>query len=615
MRERGQLWMISPYRVLRLVHAVRLPLTDPTFATPQVTRDPGSVQASIVDPHYVLDAKSTADIDAEAFWTDPLDDPSDPTNDPRTATVESQGHAFKASIPDPGPLTAQTRPMEVFSPPSANPLTTFPGVVHNIGDTLHHLVDYTATASSRFAEFFTVTKDVTFSGVTPLEVDPLGIDPASVVLLVGMTELAASTDGGATGDYVLDSEHGTITLTSASNAGVSLSLTYIPIHQVSGIPFPIHILSSAAPKAPKVVRVTPAWTNNGPDGDPSSGITYSRIGGYIRVYLERPWYSTGAGELLGVVGLDQSKLDGLSRLPSGVSPSQVTLMGLDPISVSSLDQAYPIVPSDFGATATVPPVPFRSAYASPPELPVSPGGTQMQIWPYAVQFDPVSNNWYADVNIGVGSAIDGPPPGYFVRLALVRFQPYSIDGAEISSVVLATFAQPVPDRFVSVTEVASSALRTQVTVEVSGTGYYGWRPPDPKSAGTQIDNDNLYAPHPFSPNSGGRQASSSMVVEVQVQDTTHGLSGELSWVQAPGFPPVMLSSQSFSGSNEVSWALHTTSGRLDAPINLPFAIGSPNRMRLRISELDYYPFLGTTPTPAAVNTTFRRPFVAFIPIN
>ena len=41
-------------------------------------------------------------------------------------------------------------------------------------------------------------------------------------------------------------------------------------------------------------------------------------------------------------------------------------------------------------------------------------------------------------------------------------------------------------------------------------------------------------------------------------------------------------------------------------------------MRLRISELDYYPFLGEEDVPVpptTVNTTYRRPFVAFIPIN
>jgi hypothetical protein len=295
------------------------------------------------------------------------------------------------------------------------------------------------------------------------------------------------------------------------------------------------------------------------------------------------------------------------------------MMGLDPISVSSLRRAFPVVPDLFGALVPVPSVPYRPAYSSPPSIPLleNPDGPDMQIWPYEVQYDPVSGYWYADVNLSVGSAVDGPPPGYFVRLALVRFQPYSIVGAEVSSVALATFAQPVPDRFVSVTSVASDPTMTSVNVQVSGTGYYGWRPPNTKADATQVDNYNAYAEHPYSPDTGGARATSTMIVEVQVQATSGVLSGDLAWGPAPGLPPVMLNNQRFEGNNEVTWSALASTGA-PAPIQLPFAIGSTTPMRLRISELDYYPFGGagaTAITPAAVNTTFRRPFVTFIPIN
>ena len=59
---RGQLWMLSPYRVLRLVHAVRLPLVAPSMADPIVSRQPNSVQANIVDATFVLNAPSTSDV-------------------------------------------------------------------------------------------------------------------------------------------------------------------------------------------------------------------------------------------------------------------------------------------------------------------------------------------------------------------------------------------------------------------------------------------------------------------------------------------------------------------------------------------------------------------------
>jgi hypothetical protein len=626
LARRGQLWMLSPYRVVRLVHAVRLPLVGPRMADPVVSRQYGSVQASIVDTAFVLDAPSTADIDAEAVWVDRLDDPSDPTNDPATATVTSTGHAFKANVPDPGPLGAVDRPMEIFSPPTEFPILTDPGVTHNIGDTLHHIVGYTCTATSRFAEFFRTSTTVTLTGTTASTIATLGVDPATLVVESDGTELTQSADGGLTGDYqVVSAADGTIALLPGSSySGLVLDVSYVPFDTVTGAIFPVEILSSAVPKAPKVVKVSPAWAIQRPTGsveDPG-GVLYARNGGYVRVYLERPWFSSGNGELLGVVGLDPSLQDG-SVLPNAVSPSWVTLMGLDPISVSSLDQAYPVAPSQFSATATVPPVPYRPAYSSPPSVPLLENpGQPMQIWPYEVNYDPVSGYWYADVQISVGAAVDGPPPGYFLRLALVRFQPYAIVGAEVSTVTLATFAQPVADRFVTVTSDTSDPTNSSVYVSVSGPGYYGWRPPLPigvspgEHAETQVDDFNPYAPLVYEDEPDDTRSTSTMVVEVQVQDTSSGLAGDLAWVSAPGSTPVVLN-QSFFGSNEVLWE-YLNDGGGKASIPLPAAIGSATPMRLRVSELDYYQFRGGSDgpvIPATVDTGFRRPFVALIPIS
>jgi hypothetical protein len=615
LAERGQLWMLTPYRVLRLVHAVRLPLVAPSMVAPVVTRSYGSVQANIVDASFLFDAPSSIDIDAEATWTDPLDDPSDPTNDPATSTITSTGQAFKAIVPDPGPLSAVDRPMEVFSPPTTFPVLNAPGVTHTIGDTKHHLVDYTCTASSRFAEFFRASTTVTLTSTAPMTIDPLGLDPNKVVVTSGANTLAPYD--GTTGDYIVGPEAGTLALVSGdAYLNQPLDVSYIPADTATGTAFPVQILSTAQPKAPKVARVSPAWAFEGPFGTvEAKGISFTRLGNFVRVYLERPWWSTGAGELLGVVGLDTSLLVG-QDLPSDLSPAWVTTMGLDPISVSSLDESFPIVPSAFGATTSVPAVPYRPAYTSPPTLNLveDPTGTQVQIWPYEVNYDPVSGYWYADIEIAVGSTpLNGPPPGWFVRLALVRFQPYSIEGAEISQVALATFAQPVPERLVSVTANTDDSTNSSVFVSVSGPGYYGWRPPNPKSDVVQVDFDNEYAEHPNSeyPSTGSFN-SSTMVVEVEVQDTTTGLAGELAWAPAVGFAPVMLS-QFFNGQNEVYW---TVASDVLAPEQLPFQLPGPigsAPMRLRVSELDYYPFRDAG-APAVVNTAFRRPFVCFIPL-
>jgi hypothetical protein len=223
------------------------------------------------------------------------------------------------------------------------------------------------------------------------------------------------------------------------------------------------------------------------------------------------------------------------------------------------------------------------------------------------------------VIISVGASSGGPPPGYFMRLALVRFQPYSIAGAEISHVLLATFAQPVANRFVSVTRDKSDSTGRSVFVTVTGRGYCAFRPPNPNTAAVQVDSQDPYSAHTYSTDPGNIAgvASSTMIVEVLVQDTSTGLSGGLAWTAAPALGPVMLTPQ-LQGRQRGRLEPATTLTGASAGLALPASLGSGTPMRLPIGEVDYYAYKGTEGgrgTPAAVNTTFRRPFVALIPIS
>ncbi|MFQ5810607.1 MAG: hypothetical protein ACE5JM_13405, partial [Armatimonadota bacterium] len=75
-------------------------------------------------------------------------------------------------------------------------------------------------------------------------------------------------------------------------------------------PETVDVLSSARPDSPKVVYVVPTfgWETQ----ETSRGRTRTRSGGGLRVYLERPWFSSGDGELLGVV-LPQGSMRRLRR--------------------------------------------------------------------------------------------------------------------------------------------------------------------------------------------------------------------------------------------------------------------------------------------------------------
>ena len=60
------------------------------------------------------------------------------------------------------------------------------------------------------------------------------------------------------------------------------------------------MLSSAPPPTPAVIDVVPilSWKDN---GELATGRTSIRHGVGLRVWLRRPWFASGAGELLGVV--------------------------------------------------------------------------------------------------------------------------------------------------------------------------------------------------------------------------------------------------------------------------------------------------------------------------
>ena len=70
-----------------------------------------------------------------------------------------------------------------------------------------------------------------------------------------------------------------------------------------------------------------------------------------------------------------------------------------------------------------------------------PPAARVAVAGHEVQFDPDRLAWYADIEIEMGESYFP-----FVRLALARFQPHSLDGAHLSRVVMSDFMQVAPDR-------------------------------------------------------------------------------------------------------------------------------------------------------------------------
>jgi hypothetical protein len=225
----------------------------------------------------------------------------------------------------------------------------------------------------------------------------------------------------------------------------------------------------------------------------------TRYGNGLRVYLERPWFSSGDGELLGVVLLsDGAKFD---AIPEDMMPF-VTQWGLDPLFDTTLPKEM-CKASDF------------SARVASETLPLLENNASVHVVGHRVQWDDARKLWYCDIELDAGWRTYMP----FVRLALVRYQPHAIGGMKLSRVTLAEFAQVLPRRSVTV----QRAAQVQ-TVKVRG--------PVPHRGPMTYTNDSTHLNISFIPPGGSVLESGRNKMELVLQTRSASLDSDLAWSDA-----------------------------------------------------------------------------------
>lgn len=216
--------------------------------------------------------------------------------------------------------------------------------------------------------------------------------------------------------------------------------------------------SSSPPAAPVIRYVVPTfgWWESGAAGEQQRSW---REGGGLRVYLDRPWFSSGSNELLAVLLPQVSDVGPNDRLRDFV-----TQWGRDPVwagpkvgSVAPKRTHFPKridkgpVPYDFGDPTDPVDIPDGAAAGNAFRLTNlvpqgAPAGITTEAVPHPVGYDPTRKLWYCDIVVRPGEAYFP-----FIRLALARYQPHSITGCELSSVAMASFQQLSADRVAIVT--------------------------------------------------------------------------------------------------------------------------------------------------------------------
>jgi hypothetical protein len=284
---------------------------------------------------------------------------------------------------------------------------------HELGDAKYRRVDYYAVATTRYREYF--------------EVDP-GLPPEE------LTRPRPDELPPGDGQHVFSAE----------------------------------VLNSARPLAPNLLYVVPTF---GWEAHADERGTVSRRRGGLRLYLDEPWFSSGEGELLGVVVwpgppdgcAGENEAENVAQaveVPKGIKP-YATQWGRDPIWLSGRTQQVPSLQNFTRAVAVELGLTLEELPGARQILLLRP---RLGVAGHEVGYDEERHLFYCDLQIDAG---DSYYP--FVRLALVRYQPWSIPGAELSRVVVADFAQLAPDRIAWVAREPEDPRRLRVTV--SGTGY------------------------------------------------------------------------------------------------------------------------------------------------
>jgi hypothetical protein len=391
----GGFEMITPVRTLTLVHAVQQPLGRPVFVQlPVVHQQADPIFASALRNAFTpitawrthgshtavllgglrINGATSSKIELDARWIEYTDDPSRPA--PTQTTHTQAVETIPLATVDPGPIYADPTTMRMVA-------VYIPSV-----DVL----------------WFSAPIDVLEGVTTPSAVAaPLHRFADTKHRWVRYTAIATSR------------------FEEYFEAGLDFTRT--------GEPLMVDVPSSARPTAPDIAYVVPTF---GWEKQETTNVRSSvRFGNGLRVYLNRPWYSSGEGELLGVVLWNGSAPDYPTR---ETYKSWFTQWGNDPIWKTGSLGDIPGTGDFSAAVATATQLTIEETATLNPALRFDVAGHQ-------VYFDQQRRLWYCDIEFY--NSLSYMP---FVRLALARYQPHSIEGVELSRVVLADYAQLAPDR-------------------------------------------------------------------------------------------------------------------------------------------------------------------------
>ena len=531
----GGHWMITPPTLLTLVHAVQQPVGTPAFTAiaaqhvpygkmnqygqvdEKMNPDPNVLQTAPEDSPtapselsaitawrkvnapdaYLLGglqihAASTEKVDLLAEWSDPIDDISQP---------RKAGKTYRETH------TAQVDAIEIPS--------TQEGYLG------------TGAPNSRKQAFYDADHDMLCFARNG---DRLGNLYSGRII----------TGDAAPRHYFNDTHYHRVTYTARAT---SRYREYFPQDQGldfrrDSLPMAVDVPASARPAAPLVDYVIPTF---GWQRQSQTNLKRSvRFGGGLRVYLDRPWFSSGDGELLGVLTYDISRNGSIGDDRELWKP-YVTQWGADPIWTAdplvTLPQTYHFLN----------PQAVETHLSLPGKVP-----GPVNVVGYPVDFDYERQQWFADLTLDTDTAYMP-----FIRLVFARYQPFALVDAKLSPAVLADYIQITPERSAVVT--ADPYHPRSLRLTVSGPAPSG---PAPVIAGRLKPTEPVHVP---------------TLVVVTLQRRDPHLESDLAWEDAPVGTAVISQTTVNNPSALLRWTGTITFA----------AAPNPGQYRILIREYEY----------------------------
>jgi len=459
---KGAFWQLSPYGRITVIHATKQPVSAPYFGSGDTwsgERENGEIQCRVSGTMHI-DEPSTESVSLTGTIVSGVDGgPGAPS--PRI-TRDAVGDIGSLNVANPAP-----------GGPTGSTAYDMVATVQ-LQDTRRYDLDLVGTAYSRYAEYFRQLTATTHTAgsTTPIAVVPTSAGAAQPIVSgsarVQWQQAGESVSGTLNVDYTEQAEAGTITPIAAGSVPTGAIV-------VSGIPTPIALSStdsatgdtthtftlpaSARPQPLDVAGTVPAFTwNAAPRATTARSVTSTRSSASLRVYLERPWFTSGLNEDLAV--LVRPRTGG-----SAVS-DYVSRWGGDPTVTGggSLPAVWPKAAQFLNRASAQEGVRLAedtSLKVAIARFTVGQAAADGSL----IGWDPDSDQWYVDLDIDIAAAYRP-----FIRLALARFQPGAPRELQLSPMTLLDVVQLDPGRTATVAlRKISGKYRADVTL--TGPSY------------------------------------------------------------------------------------------------------------------------------------------------